>query len=142
MIVNCVLATDLFDTELQTLRKARWAKAFAEDGTAVATVKPTRRGPRRGGTKSSDGLGRKRNQAPPPPSAASNSMLDALRLAATQASMSLSSSRPKDDINRKGTIVLEHLLQAADISHTMQNWKVYLKWNEVRLNLWAAWSPL
>ena len=29
-----------------------------------------------------------------------------------------------------GTIILEHLLQAADISHCMQNWNVYLKWNE------------
>ncbi|CAB9514054.1 inhibited 3',5'-cyclic phosphodiesterase B [Seminavis robusta] len=125
VIVNCVLATDLHDPDLQTLRKARWAKAFAEEGQAVATAKPTKRGPRRGNTKSMD-YPRKRQ---PPGAAASNSMLDALRQAATQASMSLS-SRPKDDINRKGTIVLEHLLQAADISHTMQNWKVYLKWNE------------
>ena len=35
--------------------------------------------------------------------------------------------------NRKATIVMEHLLQAADVSHTMQHWHVYRKWNEVRI---------
>lgn len=29
----------------------------------------------------------------------------------------------RDDINRKATIVIEHLLQASDISHTMQHWQ-------------------
>jgi len=33
-------------------------------------------------------------------------------------------------INRKATIVIEHLIQASDISHTMQHWNVYIKWNE------------
>ena len=33
-------------------------------------------------------------------------------------------------INRKATIVIEHLIQASDISHTMQHWHVYAKWNE------------
>jgi hypothetical protein len=32
--------------------------------------------------------------------------------------------------NLKATIVLEHLIQAADVSHTMQHWQVYIKWNE------------
>lgn len=36
----------------------------------------------------------------------------------------------KDQINRKATIVLEHLIQASDVSHTMQHWHVYRKWNE------------
>jgi hypothetical protein len=35
-----------------------------------------------------------------------------------------------DDTNRKATIVIEHLIQASDVSHTMQHWHVYLKWNE------------
>jgi hypothetical protein len=117
--VNCVLATDLHDSELQTLRKARWANAFAQDATAVAAIRPTKTRPRRGNTKSMDFT---RNHFQPPAPSKSNGMLDALRQAATQASMSLS-SRPKDDISRKGTIVLEYLLQAADISHAMQNWK-------------------
>lgn len=34
------------------------------------------------------------------------------------------------DINRKATIVLEHLIQASDVSHTMQHWHIYSKWNE------------
>jgi len=34
-----------------------------------------------------------------------------------------------DDINRKATIVIEHLIQASDVSHTMQHWHVYQKWN-------------
>lgn len=34
----------------------------------------------------------------------------------------------RDDINRKATIVLEHLMQASDIFHTMQPWFVYEKW--------------
>ncbi|CAB9521509.1 Receptor-type guanylate cyclase gcy [Seminavis robusta] len=33
-------------------------------------------------------------------------------------------------VNRKATIVIEHLIQASDISHTMQHWHVYVKWNE------------
>lgn len=32
--------------------------------------------------------------------------------------------------NRKATIVIEHLIQASDVAHTMQHWHVYLKWNE------------
>lgn len=36
----------------------------------------------------------------------------------------------QDSINRKATIVIEHLIQASDISHTMQHWHVYVKWNE------------
>ena len=34
------------------------------------------------------------------------------------------------DRNRKATIVIEHLIQASDVSHTMQHWNVYRKWNE------------
>ena len=32
--------------------------------------------------------------------------------------------------NRKATIVIEHLIQAADIAHTCQHWNLYRKWNE------------
>ena len=34
------------------------------------------------------------------------------------------------DQNRKATIVIEHIIQASDVSHTMQHWHVYIKWNE------------
>jgi class 3 adenylate cyclase len=72
IVVNVVLATDIFDKELGALRKNRWMKAFNE--------------------------------------------------------ISLQES-PVDDANRKATIVMEHLIQASDVSHTMQHWHIYRKWN-------------
>jgi hypothetical protein len=49
------------------------------------------------------------------------------RLSSNSASSSASSSC--DAINRKATIVIEHLIQASDVSHTMQHWNIYQKWN-------------
>lgn len=37
----------------------------------------------------------------------------------------------RDSVNRKATIILEHLIQASDIAHTMQHWHIYRKWNEL-----------
>merc|ERR1712196_119295 len=39
---------------------------------------------------------------------------------------------PKDSMlnHRKATIVIEHIIQASDVAHTMQHWHVYIKWNE------------
>lgn len=34
----------------------------------------------------------------------------------------------QEHVNRKATIVIEHIIQASDVSHTMQHWHVYLKW--------------
>ena len=39
-------------------------------------------------------------------------------------------STSRDAVNRKATIVIEHLIQASDVAHTMQHWHVYRKWNE------------
>jgi hypothetical protein len=39
-----------------------------------------------------------------------------------------------DYVNRKATIVMEHLIQASDVSHTMQHWHVYRKWNQRLFN--------
>ena len=36
----------------------------------------------------------------------------------------------KDAVDRKATIVIEHIIQASDVSHTMQHWHIYRKWNE------------
>ena len=44
----------------------------------------------------------------------------------TQRSMNEST---KDMVNRKATIVIEHLIQASDVAHTMQHWQIYRKWN-------------
>jgi 3'5'-cyclic nucleotide phosphodiesterase len=73
LVVNSVMATDIFDPELKKMRDQRWEKAFH---------------------------------------AGSNSF-DTSTL----------------DINRKATIIIEHLLQASDVSHTMQHWHIYRKWN-------------
>jgi 3'5'-cyclic nucleotide phosphodiesterase len=64
--------------------------------------------------------------------------LGALRKARWEKAFSVegqkSSSTDEDDpatrVNRRATIVLEHLIQASDVAHTMQHWHVYLKWNE------------
>jgi 3'5'-cyclic nucleotide phosphodiesterase/Adenylate and Guanylate cyclase catalytic domain len=36
----------------------------------------------------------------------------------------------KDIIDLRATLVIEHLIQASDVSHCMQHWQVYRKWNE------------
>jgi class 3 adenylate cyclase len=36
----------------------------------------------------------------------------------------------RENTNRKATIVIEHLIQASDVAHTMQHWHIYRKWNE------------
>ena len=70
-VVQVVLATDIFDKELNDLRKNRWKKAFSKELC----------------------------------------------------------ERP-DSTPLKATIVIEHIIQASDVSHTMQHWWVYRKWNE------------
>jgi len=76
LVVNTVLATDIFDPDLGKNRKDRWNRAFGEDKASAE---------------------------------------EAITL---------------DDVSRKSTIVVEHLIQASDVAHTMQHWQVYVKWNE------------
>ncbi|CAJ1964592.1 unnamed protein product [Cylindrotheca closterium] len=73
LMVNTVLATDIFDKELQNIRKKRWDDAFANI---------------------------------------------------------IHNQNEEDEQNRKATIVIEHLIQASDVAHTMQHWHIYQKWNE------------
>lgn len=40
-----------------------------------------------------------------------------------------SDDEEQQDFHRKATIVIEHLIQASDVAHTMQHWHIYLKWN-------------
>ena len=76
LVVNSVMATDIFDPDLKKMRNSRWDRAFnGDDETGIE-------------------------------------------------------ESPKDAIDRKATIVYEHLIQASDVSHTMQHWHVYRKWNE------------
>lgn len=37
------------------------------------------------------------------------------------------SSMSETDVNRKATIVIEHIIQASDVAHTMQHWHIYCK---------------
>ena len=73
LLINSVMATDIVDRELHSLRKNRWAKAF-HDANSSRTM--------------------------------------------------------EEDVNRKATIVIEHIIQASDVAHTMQHWHVFCKWNE------------
>jgi hypothetical protein len=34
-------------------------------------------------------------------------------------------------MNRRASIVLEQIIQASDVAHTMQHWHIYRKWNEM-----------
>lgn len=75
LIVNVVLATDIFDPDMVKVRNSRWMKAFGG-----APVDP--------------------------------------------------SFSEKDSTSLKATVVIEYIMQASDISHTMQHWEVYQRWNE------------
>jgi class 3 adenylate cyclase len=35
-----------------------------------------------------------------------------------------------DTQDRKAKLVIEHVMQAANVAHTMQHWSIYIKWNE------------
>jgi 3'5'-cyclic nucleotide phosphodiesterase len=73
LIVNSVMATDIADPNLKTLRNLRWDLAFSS-----ATHDPN----------------------------------------------------PHGTVFRKATIVIEHLIQASEVAHTMQHWHIYRKWNQ------------
>ena len=75
LVVNSVMATDIFDKDLKMIRDSRWDKAFDEE------------------VKRQEGSTRIFS-------------------------------------NRRATIVIEHIIQASDIAHCMQHWKVYQKWNK------------
>jgi hypothetical protein len=66
VVVNIVLATAIFDKELNDLRKNRWDRAFGDDEVGH---------------------------------------------------------------DLRATIVIEHIMQASGVAHTMQHWHVYRKWN-------------
>lgn len=59
--------------------------------------------------------------------------LKAARNKRWEKAFSMHSSLHDDDLdqtNRKATIVIEHIIQASDVAHTMQHWHIYIKWNE------------
>ncbi|KAL3937630.1 MAG: hypothetical protein SGBAC_007304 [Bacillariaceae sp.] len=58
--------------------------------------------------------------------------LQALRKKRWETAFSGTSLREPEgvSVDRKATIVIEHLIQASDVSHTMQHWHIYKSWNE------------
>jgi hypothetical protein len=74
--------TDVFDQELNSLRKNQWNKVFSECNL---------------------------------------------------------SDEEKNDL--RATIVIEHIIQAYDVSHTMQHWHIYRNWNrQIFMEMHAAFS--
>jgi len=122
LVVNTVLATDIFDPELKALRNMRWDRAFhsddlhrdldslSEDATTTATETLV--------------------------DAAEMDISESLHTASTSSppkSDDFVASRKRQQLsstNRKATIVIEHIIQASDVAHTMQHWNVYKRWNE------------
>jgi hypothetical protein len=86
IVVNVVLATDIFDKKLSDLRRHRWELAFGSGSEGIPS------------STNIDGGGNAKKTA--------------------------SSS------DLRATIIIEHIIQASDVSHTMQHWHVYRKWNE------------
>lgn len=102
LVVNTVMSTDIVDKELKALRNKRWDTAFNTASTDTSTISSSRHM-----TTTSSDTDRENSGKPADP---------------------LQSSA--EDMNRKATIVIEHLIQASDVSHTMQHWHVYQKWNQ------------
>jgi hypothetical protein len=75
IVVNSIMATDLFDEELIADRKKRWLEAFNPEHRDVSLSE-------------------------------------------------------EEQLNLKATILMEHVMQAADISHTMQHFHSYRGWSE------------
>lgn len=45
------------------------------------------------------------------------------------------------DVSLKATVVLEQIVLASDVAHTMQHWLTFMKWNErLYRELWAAYA--
>ena len=86
LIVNVILATDIFDPDMKALRNSRFDKAFHMESKATSLT-------------------------------------------------------PENELNLKATIVIEYIMQASDVSHTMQHWHIYKKWNECLFaEMYSAWQ--
>jgi hypothetical protein len=101
LVVNTVLATDIMDPDLKDIRNGRWLKAFADLEESLLVT----------------------------PTYIQNNM-SSRNLTISQDGPSKLGEPSADQVNRKATIVIEHMIQASDVSHTMQHWHIYRKWNE------------
>eukprot|EP00980_Cylindrotheca_fusiformis_P001367 scaffold343_cov94-Cylindrotheca_fusiformis.AAC.3 len=57
--------------------------------------------------------------------------LQALRKKRWEIAFSNNQDHDEGHDDRRATIVIEHLIQASDVSHTMQHWHIYKEWNEM-----------
>ena len=92
LMVNIVLATDIFDVDMKAIRERRWGRAFHFEDEDEQEIP--------------------------------NQPVKALER---------DYNKPLSEVegaNLKATIVMEHLIQASDVAHTMQHWQIYCKWNE------------
>jgi len=107
-VVNLVIATDIFNPQMKRLRNQRWEKSFNgnEQGEQI-------------GRSSMNGDNRSEQTR----------VIRSSSLVSTRI-LTIGRKNNKTSANLKATIVLEHIIQAADVSHTMQHWHVYTKWNE------------
>jgi len=123
LVVNTVLATDIFDPELKALRNLRWDRAFHMDEvqkdlddtstTELSLVSDTM----------------EFASTPFSPNRTKASIRKQRDI--TYLKASLRKQRMLTSTNRKATIAIEHIIQASDVAHTMQHWNVYKKWNEM-----------
>jgi len=107
LVVSAVCATDIMDKDLKHARNERWAKAFST--TTATTVATT---------------------LAPTSSLTTISLSTSGTAATTTTTAAATSAALQEQINRKATIVIEHIIQASDVAHTMQHWHIYIKWNE------------
>jgi hypothetical protein len=87
------------DKDLGALRKARWEKAFNNQGAEQQQHRPP-----------------KQEDEQSVHSSSNSSMGSINKRSLSKADAALA----KDALNRKATIVIEHLIQASDVAHTMQ----------------------
>ncbi len=119
LVVNTVLATDIFDPELKALRNMRWERAFHSDelhrdfdGSSIDD--PSSGCDLDGG----DDSNQEHSERP------------TIALWQKKPELSLKRHKKRISTDRKATIVIEHIIQASDVAHTMQHWNVYKRWNE------------
>jgi hypothetical protein len=102
LVVNIVLATDIMDPELKQIRNVRWMKVFADPEESLLVTLTT---------------------------TDIESQTSSCNVSPEEQTSKLKETCA-DQVNRKATIVIEHMIQASDVSHTMQHWHIYRKWNE------------
>ena len=108
LLVNLVLATDICDKELGAQRKARWAKAFAGNGSADHETRESER----------DAVNRKATIV-------LERKCDAILCPCSKYITSLCLT-----VHSLLSSACTDLIQASDVAHTMQHWHIYRKWNE------------